>query len=287
LKKRLIIRQEYGQLGNILFRLSNTLAFAFEHRYRVEDYTLAFCNYHDGSSNIRFFENFHPFHFFEYPKPKLRFLNRIKWRLRRRSKTNIHMVENFETSFDLTSLSSYSQIELKGFHFCSNELALKYREKIVKILTFRKKYTDPIQAQLQKFRNTHKVLLGVHIRQNDFKDFYGGQFYHSSETYRKHILNFVGFFKDPSDVGIVICTDNLSMLESFLDFKPLTPRGNIAQDIYALSQCDYILSAKATTMSNWSAYYNNKPIYRINQDQLPKSIQEFKKISFLDSCKLF
>ena len=34
---------------------------------KVDDYTLAFCNYHDGSSNIRFFENYHPFHFFEYP----------------------------------------------------------------------------------------------------------------------------------------------------------------------------------------------------------------------------
>ena len=287
MNKKLIIRHEYGQLGNILFRLSNTLAFAIENGYRVEDYTLSFCNYHDGSSNIRFFENFHPFHFFEYPKPKFRFLNRIKWRLRLGSKTGIQMVENFETSFDLTSLSNHSQIELKGFHFCSNELALKYREKIVKTLTFRKKYTDPIQAQLQKFRNTHKVLLGVHIRQNDFKDFYDGQFYHSCEIYRKHITNFIGFFNDPSDVGIVICTDDLSVLDDFWDFRPMMPKGNVAQDIYALSQCDYILSAKATTMSNWSAYYNDRPIYRINKDQLPKNIQEYKNVSSLDSCKLF
>lgn len=287
MNKKLIIRHEYGQLGNILFRLSNTLAFAIEHGYRVEDYTLSFCNYHDGSSNIRFFENFHSFHFFEYPKPKFRFLNRIKWRLRLGSKSRIQMVENFETSFDLTSLSNHSQIELKGFHFCSKDLVLKYREKIVKILTLRDKYTEPIRAQIKNFKNSHKVLLGVHIRQNDFKEFYDGQFYHSCEIYRKHILNFVGFFKDPSDVGIVICTDDLSILESFLDFKPLTPKGNIAQDIYALSQCDYILSAKATTMSNWSAYYNDKPIYRINQLQLPQSIKEFKRIRFLDSCKIF
>lgn len=287
MKKRLIIRQEYGQLGNILFRLSNTLAFAFEHRYRVEDYTLSFCNYHDGSSNIRFFENFHPFHFFEYPKPKLRLINRIKWRLRLRNKVGIQMVENFETSFNLKGLSNYPKIELKGFHFCSYDLVQKYRENIVKYLTLRKKYTDPIQAQLQNFRNNHKILLGVHIRQNDFKDFYNGQFYHSCEIYRKQIKNFFGFFKDPSEVGVVICTDDLSVLHNFADLGPMTPRGNIVQDIYALSQCDYILSAKATTMSNWSAYYNNKPIYRINQDQLPKSIQEFKKVRFLDSCKLF
>ena len=63
LKKKLIINHEYGQLGNILFRLSNTLAYVLEHGYQVEDYTLAFCNYHDGSSNIRFFENYFQFHF--------------------------------------------------------------------------------------------------------------------------------------------------------------------------------------------------------------------------------
>ena len=287
MNKKLIIRHEYGQLANILFRLSNTLAFAIEHGYRVEDYTLSFCNYHDGSSNIRFFENFHPFHFFEYPKPKFRFLNRIKWTLRLGSKTGIQMVENFETSFDLTSLSNHSQIELKGFHFCSKDLILKYREKIVKNLTLRKKYTDPIRAQIQNFQNSHKVLLGVHIRKNDFKDFYDGQFYHSCEVYRRHIKNFIRFFNDPSDVGIVICTDDLSALDSFLDFRPMTPQGNVAQDIFALSECDYILSTKATTMSAWAAYYNNRPIFKISGDYLPQSIDEFKTLGLLDSRDMF
>ena len=41
--------------GNILFRLANTLAYALEYGHKVEDYTLAFCNYHDGSSNIKVF----------------------------------------------------------------------------------------------------------------------------------------------------------------------------------------------------------------------------------------
>ena len=40
MRKKIIIRHEYGQFGNILFRLSNTLAYALEFGYKVEDYTL-------------------------------------------------------------------------------------------------------------------------------------------------------------------------------------------------------------------------------------------------------
>ena len=36
---------------------------------------------------------------------------------------------------------------------------------------------------------------------------------------------------------------------------------SVAQDIYALSLCDYILGPQATTMSAWAAYMGNKSIF--------------------------
>ena len=184
LNKKLIIRDEYGQLGNILFRLGNALAFALEHGYRVEDYTLAFCNYHDGSSNIRFFESCHPFHFFEYPKPKFRFLNRLKWKMRLGNKIGIQKVENFDTAFDLRTLPPKCSYELKGFHFSSGNLVTKHRNEICKILRFSSSHIEPTQDLIKQARIKYSVLLGVHIRQKDFKEFHNGLFFITPDSSR-------------------------------------------------------------------------------------------------------
>ena len=259
------------------------MAYALENGYKVEDYTLSFCNYHDGSSNIRFFENYNELHFFEYPKPRFKLLNRIKWKLKRFSNKGAHVVENFENTYDLSSLSKFSKIELKGFHFCSHELINKHRNKILEILSFNKNFTKPIKLQLLSFRRSFKILLGVHIRLNDFKEFYDGKFYHESSVYIENIKKFISFFKNPSSVGVVICSDDLSVLDQFSIFKPLTPKGNVVEDMYALSQCDYILSTQKTTMSSWAAFYNNIPIFKILPSHLPEKLDDYKIQDSLNS----
>ena len=254
--KTLIIRHEYGQFGNILFRLSNALAYALEHNYKVEDYTLAFCNYHDGSSNIRFFENYHPFHFFEYPRPNSLLINRLKWKFRDKNYGKIKMIENFEPSFDLNDLPPKSSYELKGFHFSAKGLVTKHREKICKILDFRSSLKSPIDSLLKKARSKYSLILGVHIRQNDFKDFYDGKYFVSSEYYLKLINHFKKLTSEKS-IGVLICSDSAVMLKEINQRCPdfILPKGSVAQDIYALSLCDYILGPQATTMSAWAALH--------------------------------
>ena len=153
------------------------MGFALEHDYRVEDYTFAFCNYHDGSSNIQFLENYHPYHFFEYPRSPFRIINRIKWKFRNRGLSKAKLIENFDPTFYLPSLEGTGSIELKGFHFSSEHLVIKHREKILEILEFRREIVAPIEDRIQKARKEFSVLLGVHIRHNDFKDFYEGKYF--------------------------------------------------------------------------------------------------------------
>ena len=284
MKKKLIIRHEYGQFGNILFRLSNALAYALEHNYKVDDYTLAFCNYHDGSSNIRFFENYHPFHFFEYPRPNSRLINRLKWKFRDKNYRKRKMIENFEPSFDLKQLPQHFSYELKGFHFSAKDLVIKHREKICKILDFQSSLKRPIDSLLKEARSKYSLILGVHIRENDFKDFYEGKYFVPAE----HFLNLIDQFKklkSEKSVGVLICSDSAVMLKEINQRCPdfILPKGSVAQDIYALSLCDYILGPQATTMSAWAAYMGNKSIFQIINNLPLTSINDFKKIRLLES----
>jgi hypothetical protein len=275
-------------LGNILFRLSNALAYAFEYGYKVEDYTLAFCNYHDGSSNIRFFEHYHSFHFFEYPRPNSRLINRIKWKFRDKNYPKSKIIENFEPSFDLKQLPQHFSYELKGFHFSAKDLVIKHREKICKILDFRSSLKRPIDSLLKEARSKYSLILGVHIRENDFKDFYEGKYFVPAE----HYLNLIDQFKklkSEKSVGVLICSDSAVMLKEINQRCPdfILPKGSVAQDMYALSQCDYILGPQATTMSAWSAYFGNTKIAQVTSETASIDFSSFQDMSRLEPFSPF
>ena len=288
MSSKIIIRQEYGQLGNILFRLANTLGYAIEHGYGVEDYTLAFCNYHDGSSNIRFFEHYHPFHFFEYPRPRSRLINRLKWKFRDKNYRNSKMIENFDPSFDLKQLPQHFSYELKGFHFSAKDLVIKHREKICKILDFRSLLKSPIDSLLKEAKSKYDVLLGVHIRQNDFKDFYDGKYFVSIEHFLKLIDQFKKLESEES-VGVLICSDSAEILDEIQTRYPdyILPRGFVAQDMYALSICDYILGPEATTMSAWAAYLGNVKLAQIRPETESIDLSSFQDMPRLDPFSPF
>ncbi|MDA7823237.1 alpha-1,2-fucosyltransferase [Opitutales bacterium] len=287
--KKIIIRQEYGQLGNILFRLANALGFAIEHGYRVEDYTLAFCNYHDGSSNIRFFEDYHPFQFFEFPRPKVRLSNRIKWRLKDRLNKRIECIENFDPTFNLQKLDTNKSYELKGFHFGSGELAFKHRSQICDILRFKESEILPIENLINEAKKRYDLLLGVHIRQNDYKSFYDGKFYVTPEQYLQTVDHFKSLHLPSQRIGVVVCSDDGEALKKIQDNHQdyLFPNGTIAQDMYALSKCDYIIGPKATTMSSWASFIGESMLLQIDKSIDPFELTDFQSVQRLEPFSPF
>lgn len=287
--KKIIIREEYGQLGNILFRLANTLGFAIEHEYSVEDYTLAFCNYHDGSSNIRFFQHYHPFQFFEFPRPKFRLRYRIKWRFKDRLHRRVKRIENFDPTFDLQKLDTTKSYELKGFHFSSGELALKHRSRICDILRFRNSEVLPIENLINDAKKRYDVLLGVHIRQNDYKSFYNGKFYLTPEQYLQSAEHFKSLHLPLRKIGVLICSDDKEALQKIQKENPdyLYPRGTIAQDMYALSKCDYTIGPKATTMSTWASFIGESMLLQIDKSIDPFELTDFQRVQRLEPFSPF
>jgi hypothetical protein len=284
LSKKIIIRQEYGQLSNILFRLANALGFAIEHGYRVEDYTLAFCNYHDGSSNIRFFEDYYTFQFFEFPRPEFRLSNLIKWKVKDRLYKAIKQVENFDPTFDLQKLDTKKSYELKGFHFSSSELAFKHRSRICDILRFKKSEVLSIDSMLNEAKKRYDLLLGVHIREKDYKTFYDGNFYLTPHQYLQSVEHFMSLHLPSQSIGVVVCSDDGETLQKIQQEHPdyLYPNGNIAQDIYALSMCNYIIGPKATTMSSWASYVGKNNLLQIEKSTRSFELSDFAKVKRLE-----
>ena len=67
-----------------------------------------------------------------------------------------------------------------------------------------------------------------------------------------------------SDKKIVflICSDQVWKESDFQGFNVQLAKGQIIEDLYSLSKCDYILGAPST-YSAWASFYGNVPLYHI------------------------
>ena len=198
------------------------------------------------------------------------------------------MIENFEPSFDLSDLPTHSNYELNGFHFTAKDLVTKHRKKICKILDFRSSLKRPIDSLLKEARSKYRLILGVHIRENDFKDFYQGKYFVSSE----HFLRLVDQFKNlksEKSVGVLICSDSFQILKDIEDQNPyyIFPKGSVAGDMYSLSNCDYIIGPQATTMSAWAAFFGNVPVLQADSSTQLFSAQDFRNVKRLEPFSPF
>ena len=132
-------------------------------------------------------------------------------------------------------------------------------------------------------------MLGVHIRQNDYKTFYNGKYFVSADQYLTFINHFKSLVPNGQTVGIVVCSDDAQLLIKMQNDQPdyIYPRGNITQDIYALSQCDYIIGPQATTMSSWAAYSGGSPLLQIDKNTNTFELENFRKVTRLEPFNPF
>ena len=67
------------------------------------------------------------------------------------------------------------------------------------------------------------------------------------------------------------------------DLTSIYPKGSVIQDMFILSECDYLITPEATTMSAWAAFYGNKPILRIMENTRLHSLKDFKNLNQLEN----
>lgn len=95
--------------------------------------------------------------------------------------------------------------------------------------------------------------------------------------------------KSEESIGVLICSDSTVILRDIEDKHPdyIFPKGSVAEDMYALSKCDYIIGPKATTMSAWAAFFGNVPVLQTDASTQHFSTQDFWNVERLESFSPF
>lgn len=169
-------------------------------------------------------------------------------------------------------------IALSGWSFRHPELFLKYKDDIKKQFAFNeqtRRHPDAFFASCAP----SDIRLAVHIRRGDYARFMGGIYFYDDNTYIRNIREFMALFPGKK-VSVFICTN-----DKHLDINVYRKqtgceqihlfRGNEGEDLYLLSQCDYIIGAKST-FSLVASFYRDVPIYHIMDKETSLTLDKFK-----------
>jgi hypothetical protein len=277
----IIVSGNIGDLGNHLILGAHLIAFSKEFGWRLSN--LGFYNF------APFFEgpSRSPYCLFPPPRSRGRFLPstrafriaNITGRIVRRLRLNNRLVRGFrfpdQPRVNLAQPEWRIQIEgsamvfLGGWGVRNYELVKKHQEEI-------RAYFRPVAAVrsrldsfFQTFRADGRPLVGIHIRQGDYKDYLGGRYYFSSALYAAYMRRINVLLG--GQATFLVCSNNAQSAETFAGMDVHFGPGHLVEDLYALANCEYILGVPST-FSGWSAFYGRKKLCVLDNHPGPESL---------------
>ncbi len=119
---------------------------------------------------------------------------------------------------------------------------------------------ESVNASFSRFRRDGaSKIVGVHIRKGDYKRYLDGRFYYEDDEYAAFMQQMTQLLGQ--DTRFLIVSNEKVCREHFAPFHLLDiSTTKAAEDMYALSQCDYIMGP-FSTFSAWASLYGSVPYY--------------------------
>ena len=270
-RKLIIVCDKYGRLANRLFLYAQLIEFA--HQSNRELWAPGFHDYaklFETTKKKRFFTfsskkdyTPNPFSalqsFYAFDK-----ISKINEKLgNKRLLQNFHnYLSNDINPFKKMSTIPTSCILFKGFIFHQHFLDLKNSLPNIKKLfkpasQFEKEINDPIN----RLRKKADVVIGVLIRQTDYRQWNEGKCFFTSIEYAQ-ILSRLKISFQGQRLSFFIATDEEQNDMLFKSYDCIIRVGFPVQNLYSLAQCDLLIGPSSSYIA-WSAAYSGIPLHTI------------------------
>ena len=131
------------------------------------------------------------------------------------------------------------------------------------------------------------MVIGVHIRRGDYAEWKHGIYCYDDETYADYIRQFADLLPGKT-ISVALATNDPAL--SAKQYRKLLGNdkriqvyllgGNAVEDLFMLSECDYIIGPPST-YSLVAAMYRDMPLCRIDQVKDGKlSLSDFKLFDY-------
>ncbi len=265
----IVVDGSYGGLCNQMFTFANLIAFAAEHDLLVVNPMF--------SEQASSFEYFNKTPACGFPKSKIKRLvfpsflfhhRTVRYAckvLRRGFPTcQVHLGEKQELDLDnmgnqqTARLASAALSVVSGFYFVGHQTFARHAELIREVFKPVSIIRAGVTDVLKKARRDVDVLVGVHVRQGDYRTFRNGLSFFTSQEYLDVMRKVVMLFPDKK-IGFVVCS-NEKQDGNFSELQVTPGPGDPLGDLYSLAGCDYIIGP-GSTFTQWASFYGSVPRY--------------------------
>lgn len=282
----IIVIGKTGQTANRLFLFAHLVAFAAEHGLRVS--SPAFDEYG------RYFEGTHRDLFSRFPAQasllaptparRLRLYKALIFLVTRLSNVRLPKLAAlfYLDGLNYCELSSpefqaavkgYTLLFVSGWRFLDLALFDKHADQIRRFFQPVAVHRENVAALIGSCRDGADVLIGVHIRRGDYKEFSGGRYFYSHQDYAGLMHRVEALFPG-QQVRFLICSNETVPAEFFQDFDYRLSTNHLVEDMYALADCDYLLGPEST-YTMWASFYGQVPLYQVYDLEKPFTRDSF------------
>lgn len=274
-----------GQLCNRLFSISAFVSNTLEHGYSLkcmgfEEYYLLFedINKTTNDKNIKFNEPL----FFNLVKAKGYY--KLGSLLRRLKKPlGFSYFGLYEKGGDLNqvlykeAVKKHRHLLVAGWPYWDVENFVKHSDFLRKVFTPKAEYADVADSFIAKHQEGYDVLVAVHVRRGDYKEYYNGMFYYEDEQYLKMIEYLQLQFHANSQKAKFIVFSNEKVNISSATATVVKANMNAICDLTAMASCNYIIGPPST-FSMWASFYGQVPYKCILEPQHEIALADFSPV---------
>lgn len=295
MKRIVILENNGGRLANQLWQFVSIYAYCLEMDYKCENYSFFRYNYYFNFSinnkivNLLFFKLYNQKKNIKFFKLIYRFYVKIIKILFPRKivsdcKSSFSLppspnsVQQQRNILDLISRGGISTWYFSGWLFFNSAGLKKYHQKIVDLFRPKKEFNTQIVSFVKNLRSYNKKLVGVHIRQGDFKIWMEGIYYFSQREIKFFLDEFLSSQNEFSreNTIFVLCSDGNIDKQIFCDFETIKGLGLEIVDLFTLSCMDLIIGSPASSYCAWASYYGNVPMIEFSKDKIDWSARKIK-----------
>lgn len=176
-----------------------------------------------------------------------------------------------------TLMAGRRHIVAQGWYARWYDLFLKYKQEIIDLFAFDEQVKQGPRRLLDSMGEAD-VRLGMHIRRGDYRTWHGGRYFFSDEQYISLIRQFADLHRGER-LQVFVCGNDPSLSEEVYrralpDVQLQFPKGNPGEDLYLLSQCDYLMGPPST-FTLVASMYRDLPLCWIESADEPLSATSF------------
>ena len=134
-----------------------------------------------------------------------------------------------------------------------------------------------IQSFVNQLRTKQPLLVGMVVRREDYSDYMGGKYFFSMEEYRALADRMVSLFRKKS-IRFFICSIDEEDCSVFSGLNFVYRSGHPIENLYTLSECDYLISPPST-FAMWASLVGATPALFAESADIDFTLEDFSSVA--------